>query len=190
MRRLLGLSRGIDAVLARIADWTGWFMLVLMTVIIVDVITRKAGFQFPYFTSTRLQELEWHLHTIIFAGWMGYNYVINAHPRVDTFTSDLDLRRRAWVEVIGCLIFAFPYCYVCVHYAIPFLVTSYEIGEMSDAPNGLPLRWIIKGIYVAGIVLIPVGVLSMFIKSVVYLFGSGEVAREAAPPLDNARIEV
>ena len=77
MRRLLGLSRGIDAVLARIADWTGWFMLVLMTVIIVDVITRKAGFQFPYFTSTRLQELEWHLHTIIFAGWMGWAVVSN-----------------------------------------------------------------------------------------------------------------
>ena len=189
MRGLLALSRRIDAVLAKIADWSGWFMLVLMAVIIVDVITRKAGFQFPYFTSTRLQELEWHLHTIIFAGWMGYNYVINAHPRVDTLTADFDLRRRAWVELIGCLIFAFPYCYVCVHYAVPFLITSYEIGESSDAPNGLPLRWVIKGIYVAGIMLIPLGVLSMFIKSFVYLFG-GKVAREAAPPLDNARIEV
>lgn len=189
MRSLLALSRGIDLALAKIADFTGWFMLVLMTVIIADVITRKAGFQFPYFTSTRLQELEWHLHTIIFCGWMGYNYVINAHPRVDSMTSALDLRRKAWIEVIGCLIFAFPYCYVCVYYAIPFLVTAYEIGESSDAPNGLPFRWVLKGIFVAGIVLIPLGVLSMFIKSFVYLFG-GAAAREVTLPLDSARIDV
>ena len=189
MRALLAVSRGIDVVLGKIAEWTGWFMLVLMAIIVTDIISRKLGFQFPYLTSTRLQELEWHLHTLIFAGWMGYNYVINAHPRVDSLTSDLDLRGRAWVELIGCLIFAFPYCYVCIYYAIPFLITSYQMNEVSDAPNGLPLRWMIKAVYVGGILLIPLGVLSMFIKSFVYLFG-GAAAAEANPPLTQGRIEV
>ncbi len=189
MRRLLALSRGIDVALARIADFTGWFMLALMSIIVIDIISRKLGFQFPYLTSTRLQELEWHLHTVIFAGWIGYNYTINAHPRVDSFTGELPLRRKAWIELAGCLVFAFPYCYVCVYYAIPFLISSYDMGEMSDAPNGLPFRWMIKAVYVGGILLIPLAVLSMFVKSFVFLFG-GEAAREANPPLGPSNIQV
>ncbi len=189
MRLLLGLSRRIDALLGRIADWTGWLMLVLMAVIVVDVISRKAGYQFPYLTSTRLQELEWHLHTVIFSGWIAYCYVINAHPRVDSVTAHLDLRRKAWIELVGCVVFAFPYAYVCIHYAVPFLVTSYAMGEMSDAPNGLPHRWAIKAVYVGGLLLIPFAILSMFIKCVVALFG-GPAADEAKPPLDAVALDV
>ncbi len=189
MRRLLETSRRIDAVLERIADWTGWAMIALMAVIVVDVISRKAGYQFPYFTSTRLQELEWHLHTVIFSGWLAFNYVVNAHPRVDSLTARLDARGRAWIELIGCLLFAFPFAYVCIHYALPFLLTSYSIAEMSDAPNGLPFRWVIKAIFVGGMLLIPLAVFSMFIKVFVFLFG-GPVAGEAKPPLDAVVLDV
>ena len=64
-----------------------------MSVTCIDVVFRKFGVVgFPY---TRFQELEWHLHTAIFSLWLGYNYVVNAHPRVDSYTELLGFRRKA-----------------------------------------------------------------------------------------------
>ena len=87
MRSLLAVADSVEAMLRRFAGWTSWLMIVLMVVICFDVITRKMGFQLPGMGSTRLQELEWHLHTVLFSMWLGYCYILNAHPRVDTITA-------------------------------------------------------------------------------------------------------
>ena len=69
MRGLLKISDAIDAVLGAIARFFAWLLPVLVIVIVFDVITRKFGFQLNIFGldlgSTRLQELEWHLHSIV-----------------------------------------------------------------------------------------------------------------------------
>ena len=110
MNRLLAASNAIYRLLERIADGSGWLLIVLMTVTCVDVVCRKFGVEgFPY---TKFQELEWHLHTAIFALWLGFNYVINAHPRVDSYTAALPFRTRAWIELAGVLVFALPYTLV------------------------------------------------------------------------------
>ena len=43
------------------------------------------------------------MHTAIFSLWMGYNYTINAHPRVDSYTETLPFRAKAWIEFVGVL---------------------------------------------------------------------------------------
>ena len=96
MDALLAISNAIVRALERIALAAGWLLIVLMTVTCVDVICRKLSIPIPY---TKFQEMEWHLHAAIFALWMGYCYVINAHPRVDSYTEALPFRRRAWIEL-------------------------------------------------------------------------------------------
>ncbi len=182
MRALLAIAQAIEGVLRRVADATGWLMVVLMVVIVFDVLTRKLGLQVPGVGSTRLQEFEWHLHTVIFSGWLGYNYLINAHPRVDSFTELLPIRRRAWIELIGCLIFALPYAYVCAKFGIDFVRQSYATGEGSDAVIGIPQRWIIKSFFVAGLLLLLASVVAMTLKLVVYHFG-GSYAAQAKPAI-------
>jgi len=59
--------------------------------------------------SSRLQELQWHLHGILFLTWIGYAYIRNAHVRIDILTGGLSQRRQAWLELIGCILFALPY---------------------------------------------------------------------------------
>ena len=69
--------------------------------------------------------MEWHLHTVIFSLWIGYNYTINAHPRVDSYTETLlYAEERPWIELAGCLMFAIPYIYLMVHYGLDFVATS------------------------------------------------------------------
>ena len=76
--------------------------------------------------------------------WMGYGYTINAHPRVDSFTEKLAFRRKAWIELIGCVLFALPYVALVGYHSVDFVATSYAVAEQSESPFGLTHRWIIK----------------------------------------------
>lgn len=185
MRTLLGVSQAIDAILGVIAKVFGWCFLLMVIVICFDVITRKIGFQLVLgdidLGSTRLQELEWHLHAALFLTWIGYCYVRNAHVRIDVFTSGLSQRAQAWLEVIGCLIFALPYVWVALPYAWDFFVLSFQQGEASSAPNGLPARYIIKFFLFFGFASVLASVISVFLRRIAFLFGSPEVAQLALP---------
>ena len=179
MHAVLALAEGIEGLLKRVAGWASWLMIVLMIVISFDVITRKLGFQVPGMGSTRLQELEWHLHTVLFSMWLGYAYILNAHPRVDTITAHRSLRTRAWVEFWGCILFALPYAGIVAWYGIGFVERSFATGEGSEAVIGIPQRWIIKTLFVIGLWLLVAGILSVLLRVIVFLFGPPELAARA-----------
>ena len=80
-------------------------------------------------------------------------------------------RGKAWVELIGCLVLALPYITIVSYYSIDFVAASYQIGEQSDSTVGLTHRWIIKGIYAAGLWLVVFGILSVLLRVIVFLFG-------------------
>ena len=165
---MLRVANFLYRFLERIADASGWLLIVLMTVTCVDVVFRKFGVVgFPY---TKAQELEWHLHTAIFSLWLGFNYCVNAHPRVDSYTERLGFRRKAWIELFGCLVFALPYTLVLVWYGWEFVHYSWTFNEASDAALGLPYRWIIKGIMYAGLWLLLLGILSVLLRLIAFLF--------------------
>jgi TRAP-type mannitol/chloroaromatic compound transport system permease small subunit len=168
MGALLKLSEVFRRLLESIALVSGWLLVIMACVTTFDVVARKFGVQLPY---TKLQELEWHFHAAVFSLWMGYCYTINAHPRVDTFTERLTYRSRAWVELVGCLVLALPYIALVAYYSLDFVASSYALGERSDSTVGLTHRWIIKGIYAAGLWLVVLGILSVLLRVIVFLFG-------------------
>jgi TRAP-type mannitol/chloroaromatic compound transport system permease small subunit len=168
MTALLNLSEQLRRLLEWIALASGWLLVIMACVTSFDVIARKANLQLPY---TMLQELEWHFHAAIFSLWMGYCYTVNAHPRVDSFTERLNHRGRAWVELGGCLILALPYMTLVAYYSLDFVARSYLVGEQSDSTVGLTHRWIIKGVYAAGLWLVVLGILSVLFRVIVFLFG-------------------
>ncbi|MFZ0849848.1 MAG: TRAP transporter small permease subunit [Hyphomicrobiaceae bacterium] len=167
MDALLRLSEGLRRLLEWIALTSGWLLVAMACVTTFDVLARKAGMQLPF---TKLQELEWHFHAVIFSLWMGYGYTINAHPRVDSFTEHMSYRRRAWLELFGCLVLALPYIALVSYYSLDFVIASYRLGEQSDSTVGLTHRWIIKGIYAAGLWLVVFGILSVLLRIIVFLF--------------------
>jgi TRAP-type mannitol/chloroaromatic compound transport system permease small subunit len=190
MAALLALSRAIDAVLRTIAHIGAWFFLACIVTICFDVVTRKFGFQLNVagidVGSTRLQELEWHFHAALFLTWIGYTYVRNAHVRIDILTGGLAARKQAWLELLGCLVFALPYLAVAVPFTHDFFMLSLRQWEGSNAPTGLPMRWIIKGFLYYGMLSVLFAVVSVMCRRIVFLFGTPEQA-EAALPGGNPR---
>ena len=178
MNALLKFSDGSRRVLESIAIASGWLLLVMAAVTCFDVVARKTGIPAPL---TKLQELEWHFHAVLFSMWMGYGYTVNAHPRVDSFTEKMAWRRRAWIELWGCLLFALPYCALVAYFSIEFVVNSFNLGEQSDSMVGLKYRWAIKGLYAAGLWLVVLGILSVAARVIVFLFGGREHANLDLP---------
>ena len=164
----IAVSNGIAKMLEKIAFTCGWCLVILMCITCFDVFSRKLGLPISL---TRFQELEWWLHTTIFSSWMGYNYTINAHPRVDSFTENASFQSRAWLELIGLLLFALPYIAITCYFGIDFVYQSWRVDEGSESAIGMPHRWIIKGIYIAGIWLVLLAIISVLLKVVAYLFG-------------------
>jgi TRAP-type mannitol/chloroaromatic compound transport system permease small subunit len=176
MNTILRIANALHRLLERIADASGWLLIVLMAVTCVDVVVRKFGVEgFPY---TKAQELEWHLHTAIFALWLGFNYAINAHPRVDSYTAALPYRARAWIEFTGILVFALPYTLVVVWYGWDLVRTAFVFNEHSDSALGIPYRWVIKGVLWLGLWLLLIAIVSVLLRLIAYLFGK-RTAEEA-----------
>jgi len=178
---LLCVSEAIDRVLAAIARAAGWLFPALVVLICWDIVTRKMGFQLPGFGSTPVQELEWHLHGALFLFWIGYAYVRNVHVRIDVFIANMSPQRQARLEIFGILFFATPYLLVATWYAFQFAHTSFVQNEMSDAPNGLTHRWIIKGCLFLGFMLMNLAVVSVLFRKIVFLCGPPDLSARAQP---------
>jgi TRAP-type mannitol/chloroaromatic compound transport system permease small subunit len=182
MQALLKFADAIEAVLRRIADVGAWAFIACIAAITIDVVTRKFGFQLPGLGSTRLQELEWHLHAVLFCTWLGYTYLRNSHVRIDVFVAHFPPRRKLWLELVCCLVFALPYLIVALPYAQEFFLVSLRQGEGSDAPTGLPSRWVVKGFLYLGFVTVFAAVLAVMARCVVALFGTPAEAARARTP--------
>jgi len=175
----------IKGLLEKIAFTSGWLLIVLMFVTCMDITFRKL--QLPI-ALTQFQELEWHLHTAVFSGWMGYNYTINAHPRVDSYTETLGFRAKAWIEFLGILLLALPFLFVMLQHGWPFVQQSYVQNEASENVTGLPFRWAIKGVFFIGIWLVFLGVLSVLLRLVAFLF-LGRTQEEAQIEIGHSELE-
>ena len=180
MDALLAASEAIERLIARVALAAGWVFVVCTGVIVFDVVTRKFGYQLPNFGSTRLQELEWHLHTAIFALWLGMAYVKNAHVRIDVALRGASLRTHARLELAGCLLFALPYCAIALYFSADYAWIAWIYNEASISASGLPYRFIPKSILSLGFLLLLAGILSVMGRTVVYLYGPERLRERSA----------
>jgi len=134
MERLLRISGAINTVLQRIAMASGVLFLLCTAVITLDVVSRKFGFQIPNMGSTRLQELEWQIHTALFSFWLGVGYVQHAHVRIDVAVANATSRVRAIIELLGCVLFALPFCAIALYFSMDFTWTAYLHNEDRHRP--------------------------------------------------------
>jgi TRAP-type mannitol/chloroaromatic compound transport system permease small subunit len=186
MNALLKVSNTIRDWLQTVAFASGWLLVLLAAITCFDVFCRKFGIPIPL---TKFQELEWHVHAALFSLWMGYNYTVNAHPRVDSYTETLGFRVKAWIEFVGCIVFAIPFIGLMNWFGWDFFWTSYFQNESSEHAIGLPYRWAIKGVFYVGLILVLVGVISVWLRLIVYLFG-GRTLAETELQIGHAELEV
>lgn len=202
---LLQISDKIAALSLRLMRWGSWLLVPLILTIMLDVITRKwvwaqqAMVNSPlgqFLTATRLQELEWHLHAVIFLLAFAAAYIRNTHVRVDIWREKQPLRKQAWVEFLGLLFFALPWVGLMVWLCWQFVAKAYVSGEGSASMTGIGHRWVVKSFMLIGMAMLFASLIAGLIRVSVFLFGAPQnqiAALERLPmlnePVENPTVE-
>jgi TRAP-type mannitol/chloroaromatic compound transport system permease small subunit len=174
MRRLIAISNALARFVSIVGHIGAWAAMPLMLVTIFDVVGRR----FFQVGSTELQEWEWHFHTILFTTSFGLAYIHNAHVRVDLLREKWPPRRKAWMELIGNLVFLLPYLALLLYYSWTFVSMSYVQNEGSAAFTGLGQRWIIKSSLLLMVVLMALACMAVILRKIVFLFGPRQLDYE------------
>ncbi len=136
------LSVRLEQFSERTGMLVSWLVLAMVLLVSYDVAMRYL-FQSG---SVAIQEMEWHLFSLIFLIGAAYTLKHDDHVRLDLFYKSkfMDDRRRAWIDLFGSIFLLIPFCILIISSAWPFVYQSYIHLEGSPDPGGLPYRWILK----------------------------------------------
>jgi len=144
------LIDSINSIIKKFGVFASWFSGLLVILVIYDVLMR---YLFKLSTPW-IMELEWHLFSILFLFGSAYTFQVDRHVRVDLFYNKLSKRDKAFTNLFGNLFFLLPWCLFIIKYSFDYALASYQIGEGSPDPGGLPYRFIIKFCIVLGFLLL------------------------------------
>jgi TRAP-type mannitol/chloroaromatic compound transport system permease small subunit len=174
MKGIKALSRWIDSLNEWIGRGVAWVTLGLVLVVFIDVVMRYLFNTSFVFT----QELEWHLFGFIFLIGAGYTLLHDGHVRVDIIYQRLSHKGRAWVNLLGVLLFLIPGCLLVISTSWKFTVNSYSMLEGSPDPGGIPFRFLLKGCMPVGFTLLLMQGISLGIHSFLQIIGIEEVTED------------
>lgn len=166
----INASKLIEKILTFFGMLGAWLAIPLIFVIIFDVISRR----FFVIGSTKLQEMEFHLHTALFLLVLGFAYVKNSHVRIEIIRERFPTKLKAWFEVFGTLIFLLPFTGMVIYYGLDFVSRSYNMNEVSAALTGLSHRWIIKSFLPLGMFLLWLAGISVLFRNLAYIIAEEE----------------
>ena len=156
----------LSTVIGRSVSWLTPIMVVVTFVVVVMRYVFDAGYIW-------IQESVIWMHAVVFMLGAAYTLHDEEHVRVDVFYRNMSPRRRAWVDLVGVLVFLLPLCAFLAWNSWDFVVQSWRMGESSREPGGLPYPFL--PVLKSALLLMPLTVslqgLSLLLKSVRELRG-------------------
>jgi len=160
------ISRPLDRLLVAIGQASAWLWLAVLLVVLANVFSRFALSR----GSIALEELSWHLFGAVLMLALAYAVVRDDHVRVDVLRERFSLRSQAWIELLAIALLALPVIVLMIDALIPYAYKAYLYNERSQAPSGLPYRFIFKSVLPIGLVLVALALLSRALRCSTLLF--------------------
>lgn len=148
-----------------------WSSALLILVIICNVVLRY-GFKNGMIV---FEEIQWHLYAIGIMFGLSYAEITNSQVRVDVVASRLKPKTQIRWEIFGAIFFVFPMIFVVVFNSWDYVANSYNLGESSNSPLGLPFRWLIKAAIPASFILLALAVTSRLIHNILKLLNKEDI---------------
>ena len=158
---LLKLERGFDKFADAIGYVTAFVMVLMILNVTYDVVMR-------YFFNTgslAMQELEWHLFSVIILLGISYTLKEDGHVRVDLIYDRLTEKKKAKINMVGVALFVIPVALLIGTGSIPYVIESFNSNEISPDPGGLEYRWIVKSLIPLSFFLLIITAIGFFIKN-------------------------
>ncbi len=160
-------SRAVD----RLIGWFGEFASLLWTILVMTIVLQvvlRYGFGIG---SIMLEETQWHLYAVGFLLGLAFTEMHERHVRIDVLAESFSRKTRLWIELLGISCFLLTFSLMVVWFATPFVISSWELAEVSAAPGGLPYRWAIKSFMVTAFVLLTLVAMGRLTRVWSALFG-------------------
>ncbi|MCY4656497.1 MAG: TRAP transporter small permease subunit [Gammaproteobacteria bacterium] len=160
------ISKLVEPFLAKVGLGVSVIWVLLMAIIVLNVFAR-------YILSEgriEFEEVQWHLYSTGFMLAMAYCVVTDSHIRVDVLHEKFKPETKVLIDLYGYILFVLPFVALILIYGVPFVLYSYETGEVSASPGGLPFRWLIKSVMLVGFALVGLAVVSRCTRLVAYLY--------------------
>ena len=125
----------ISTALGQATAWLTLFMVVITFVVVVMRYVFDAGLIW-------VQESVVWMHAMVFMLGSAYTLKSEEHVRVDVFYRTMGERRRAWVDLVGILIFLLPLCLFLAWKSFDFVTQSWSLKEASRESGGLQYPFI------------------------------------------------
>src|ERR1700726_4650082 len=163
------IAGSIDRVIAAIGRAAAWCCLYVVLAEFAVVVMRYA----LGIGSIRLQESVLYAHAALFMLAAAWTLQAGGHVRVDVFYAQASPRRRAVIDLVGAIVFLFPFAIAVAALSLPYVERSWAILEGSRETSGLPLVYLLK-------TLIPVFALLMGLQGIAQAIRAALVL--AGPP--------
>jgi len=165
---MLSIIKTIESIIRWIGEKSSYINVLLVMIICIDVFMRYI----LNTTQTWVIELEWHLFALIFLLGASYTLQEDQHVRVDLFYADRSIKSKAWINLLGTLLFLVPWCLILVNSSFNYATNSWMMNEGSPNPGGLPARYIIKYCMTFGFVLLLLQGIAVIYRSAQTIFTS------------------
>jgi len=144
-----------------------WTTALMVVVICIDVLLRY----FFSFSFIWITEVEIYLFALSFLFGSGYALKHEKHVRVDVFYEGWSPVRKAWVNLLGSILFLMPWCVVSILACWKYASFSYGFRESSPQAGGLPALYILKFCLLLGFVFLLIQGVAMILRSILTIQG-------------------
>jgi len=181
VRLLRRFSARVDALNDAIGGAIHWLVVLMVLVgaasTVVRYSSRRLGLTLNLTPAT---EAQWYLFSVIFLLGAAYALRHDVHVRVDVLYERLAPKARAWVDLVGTLVFLVPFSLLMLWVSFPSVRSSWQVRETSPDPGGLP-RYPIKALILISFALLLLQAMSQAVKHVDVIRRGGESSDPPEP---------
>ncbi len=170
------ICRSIDRFNTGVGQTVSWCALLLVAVQFVAVVQRYVfGIGWIW-----IEESIVYIHATLFMAGAAYTLLHDGHVRVDIFYAGASVRHRAWVDLLGTVVFLWPVSGLIIIKAWPYVLASWATLESSPETSGIPAVFLLKSLLLVFAGLLALQGLSMVVAARAVIKG------EAVPFADSA----
>jgi TRAP-type mannitol/chloroaromatic compound transport system permease small subunit len=158
LKTIIDLAEAFSSAIGKCVAWLTIGMMTLTCLIVLMRYGFNAG-------SIALQESVLYLHALVFMLGAAYTFKSDEHVRVDVFYRGFSTKKKAWVNLIGAIIFLLPVTIYTSYLSYDYVAASWRVLETSPEPGGLPFIYLLK-------TLIPIMMITLIIQGLADIFKS------------------
>lgn len=181
MRALALAVQAIGGLNRLVGNIFAWLAVGVVAICFIVVVQRYLF----HTTFLWMQDLYVWLSGAMFTAVAAYALFRDDHVRVDIFYRPASTRRKAICDIIGVLIFLFPFMFVVWNWGVPYVLRSWSFFEASQNIGGMPGLFVLKSFILVFAVLVALQGVAMIARAILVLADKEDLL----PPIYRYKVE-